>query len=78
MFEGDAPHPNVPKWNVKVLTVSRTRRHLDAGVVNKFWELVERDIVIKKPYLLPKPAAGGAAAAAGAGAGAGAATAAAR
>ena len=65
MFEGDAPHPNIPKWNVKVLTVSKTRRHLDAGVVNKFWELVERDITVNKPYLAPKLAVGAASAGAG-------------
>jgi len=65
------PHANVPKWNVKVLQIAKAKRYSDPGVVNKFWELVDKDIAVRKPYLLPKGAPGSAAAA-GAGAGAGA------
>lgn len=59
MYEGDVPHVNVPKWNVKILAVSKTKRYLDAGVANKFWELVDRDVTVRKPYLMPKVAPGG-------------------
>lgn len=69
MWEGDAPHANIPKWNVKILAVSKTKRYLDAGVANKFWELVDRDVTVRKPYLMPKVAPGGAAGGGAAGSG---------
>ena len=34
--------------------VDRSRRHLDAGVASRFWSLVDQDIFVRKPYLLPK------------------------
>lgn len=58
-------HPVLPPPQV-----DRSRRHLDAGVASRFWSLVDQDIFVRKPYLLPKgvsnvpaaPQAGGAAA----------------
>jgi hypothetical protein len=54
MFDGDAPHENVSKWNVNILRVDRARRHLDAGIVGHFWSIVDKDIFERKPFLLPK------------------------
>ena len=51
MFDGDVPHPNVPKWNVKVLGVSKTTRHADATAANAFWQGVEKDMMLLKAYL---------------------------
>ena len=51
MFDGDVPHPNVPKWNVKVLGVSKTTRHADATAANAFWQGVEKDMMLRKAYL---------------------------
>ena len=54
MYDGDVPHPNVPKWNVKVLRVSKSTRHADATASNAFWQAVEKDMQLRKAYLTPK------------------------
>ncbi len=54
MFDGDTPHENVSKWNVTLLCVDRARRHLDAGIAGRFWSLLDKDIFVRKPHLLPK------------------------
>lgn len=53
MYEGDPPHENIPKWNVKPLVISRTKRYLDPGIANHFWSLVDQFIITSKPRLLP-------------------------
>jgi hypothetical protein len=54
MFDGDTPHENAAKWNVTLLKVDRVRRHLDAGIAARFWSLLDKDIFVRKPFLLPK------------------------
>jgi hypothetical protein len=51
MYEGDAPHANASKWNVKILRVSKTTRHADATATNAFWQGVEADMRLRKAYL---------------------------
>ncbi|RYG52767.1 hypothetical protein EON67_00435 [archaeon] len=65
---GDVAPPNIQKWNVKQLAVDRQKRYLDAAVVSQFWAMVERDLAVRKPYLLPKPSATPGAATSGGGA----------
>ncbi|KAL3113441.1 hypothetical protein niasHT_013551 [Heterodera trifolii] len=36
--------PNVKKWSVHVLKLSRTKRHLDRAELHKFWEMLDRHI----------------------------------
>lgn len=70
-YEGDPPHENIPKWNVKTLAVAKlaTKRYSDAAVSNKVWELVDNWMRVHRPsMLLPKQPEGAAAGAAGAGA----------
>ena len=59
-FEGDPPHPNAPQWAVQLLPVSKTQRYMDAGIAARFWAAVDKDITVRKPFLLPKakPAGG--------------------
>ncbi|XP_010768160.1 parafibromin [Notothenia coriiceps] len=43
--------PNVQKWDVSVLELSRHRRHLDRPVFLHFWETVDRYLVKHKAHL---------------------------
>uniref|UniRef100_A0A183BUR5 CDC73_C domain-containing protein n=1 Tax=Globodera pallida TaxID=36090 RepID=A0A183BUR5_GLOPA len=36
--------PNVKKWSVQVLKLSRSKRHLDRAELHKFWEMLDRHI----------------------------------
>ena len=38
---------NIKKWNVTVLEISRTKRHLDKVAVNKFWEMTDKTAASK-------------------------------
>lgn len=38
--------PNVQKWDVTVLELSRHRRHLDRPVFLRFWETLDRFFVL--------------------------------
>lgn len=38
--------PNVQKWDVTVLELSRHRRHLDRPVFLRFWETLDKSVVI--------------------------------
>ncbi len=67
IYEGENPHENLPKWSVKPLVISRTKRYLDAGVVNQFWALVDKLIYAEKARMFLPPEALGAGAAAAAG-----------
>ncbi len=33
---------NIKKWNVKVLEISRNKRHFDVSVQNDFWNQLEQ------------------------------------
>jgi hypothetical protein len=33
---------NVRKWNIKILEISRSKRHFDVSVQNEFWSLLEQ------------------------------------
>ncbi|CAJ0568605.1 unnamed protein product, partial [Mesorhabditis spiculigera] len=43
--------PNVAKWSVKVLALSRDKRHLDRARLQVFWDLLDRHIAKAKPHL---------------------------
>ena len=43
-FEEQKLDPNVAKWSVNVLQLSRSKRHLDRAILQKFWEILERHI----------------------------------
>ncbi|XP_060527053.1 parafibromin [Cylas formicarius] len=43
--------PNVAKWNVTVIELSRTKRHLDRAHLMIFWEKLDKHIVQHKPHL---------------------------
>ncbi|TKR72904.1 hypothetical protein L596_020288 [Steinernema carpocapsae] len=42
---------NVAKWSVTVLSLSKTKRHLDRPTLNKFWKALDLHIVKHKPHL---------------------------
>ncbi|XP_047997634.1 parafibromin-like [Leguminivora glycinivorella] len=41
----------ISRWAVNVLTLSRTKRHLDRGVLGRFWETLDKHMMTKKPHL---------------------------
>lgn len=43
--------PNVAKWNVNVIALSRTKRHLDRASLIKIWDALDRHIMKHKPFL---------------------------
>lgn len=43
--------PNVGKWNVHVITLSETKRHMDRAALLKFWEVLDRYMCKNKPHL---------------------------
>lgn len=43
--------PNVAKWNVHVITLSETKRHMDRAALLKFWEVLDRYMCKNKPHL---------------------------
>ena len=38
---------NIKKWNVTILEISKTKRHLDKVAVNRFWEITDNSISSK-------------------------------
>ncbi|TMS33048.1 hypothetical protein L596_000831 [Steinernema carpocapsae] len=50
-YEEQQLNANVAKLNVQVMNFSRTKRHMDRVVINKFWEIVETHIRRTKPHL---------------------------
>ncbi|XP_050507175.1 parafibromin [Diabrotica virgifera virgifera] len=43
--------PNVEKWAVTVIQLSRTKRHLDRAALMIFWEKLDKHIIQFKPHL---------------------------
>ncbi|KAK5972716.1 RNA pol II accessory factor Cdc73 family [Trichostrongylus colubriformis] len=43
--------PNVAKWSVTRLPVSRTTRHMDKARFRVFWEVLDRWIPANRPHL---------------------------
>ncbi|XP_072176223.1 parafibromin-like [Diadema setosum] len=43
--------PNVKKWNVHIMDISRSKRHLDKARLLKFWEVLDKYMVKEKPHL---------------------------
>ncbi|XP_065830132.1 parafibromin-like [Oscarella lobularis] len=50
-FEGFKTDLNVQKWNVQLIEISRTKRHLDYAAVLQFWQITERFIAKSFPQL---------------------------
>lgn len=42
---------NVARWAVQVLSLSRTKRHLDRAVLMTFWESLDTYMIKHKPEL---------------------------
>ena len=42
MFEGQRLDPNISKWDVNILQISKNKRHLDKASCLHFWESVDR------------------------------------
>lgn len=42
---------NVAKWNVHVINLSETKRHMDRAALLKFWEVLDRYMTKNKPHL---------------------------
>lgn len=42
---------NVSKWNVHVMQLSETKRHMDRAALLKFWEVLDRFMIKHKPHL---------------------------
>lgn len=41
-FEELKCDPNIQKWDVQVLEISRNKRHLDKASILRFWETLDR------------------------------------
>ena len=41
-FEGQRLDPNISKWDVNILEISESRRHLDKASCLHFWEAVDK------------------------------------
>ncbi len=41
-FEEMKLEPNIKKWDVQVLQISRNKRHLDKANILHFWETLDR------------------------------------
>ncbi|KRZ72347.1 Parafibromin [Trichinella papuae] len=50
-WDDDKLDNNISQWAVDVMALSRTKRHLDRAIFQKFWESVERHIRRHKPFL---------------------------
>ncbi|CAH1401353.1 unnamed protein product [Nezara viridula] len=42
---------NVARWNVSVMDISRTKRHLDRASLMVFWDILDKHLVKYKPHL---------------------------
>lgn len=52
LMMNDSPvDPKVQEWNIKILKIHQTKRHLDAGAVNEFWMAFDSFTKLRKPYL---------------------------
>jgi len=43
--------PNIAKWSVHVISLSRVRRHLDRAAFQQCWERLDRFMLFNKPHL---------------------------
>ncbi|XP_077302844.1 cell division cycle 73 hyrax isoform X2 [Arctopsyche grandis] len=50
-FDDMPLEPNVSRWAVTVLQVSRIKRHLDRAVLMQFWEILDKHMLKNKPHL---------------------------
>ena len=49
-YDDTKAEENVLKWNVHLLNVSKSKRHLDKTVAVEFWDFVDKSL-LAKPYL---------------------------
>eukprot|EP00771_Trimastix_marina_P000925 gnl/Trimastix_PCT/1961.p1 GENE.gnl/Trimastix_PCT/1961~~gnl/Trimastix_PCT/1961.p1 ORF type:complete len:437 (-),score=124.99 gnl/Trimastix_PCT/1961:248-1558(-) len=52
-YDDQAEEPLISKWDVKVLTVMRSQRHLDQPKVLEFWRALEEWLAVRRPGVLP-------------------------
>uniref|UniRef100_A0A1I7YSV7 CDC73_C domain-containing protein n=1 Tax=Steinernema glaseri TaxID=37863 RepID=A0A1I7YSV7_9BILA len=50
-YEGDRTDANIEMWNVTVISIPKTKRHLDKANFGKFWQILERHMQKNKPHL---------------------------
>ena len=51
VYDDSTVDPNIKNWDVTVLTVNKTKRHLDATAVFKFWKVLDQFASVRKPHL---------------------------
>ena len=42
MYSNDTLNPNVAQWDVEVLKLNRTRRHMDRTASHQFWKSLDK------------------------------------
>jgi len=50
-FSGVEPPPLIKQWNVKRIHINKNKRHLDKTAMLEFWEILDKFIARKKPFL---------------------------
>ena len=50
-FEDAKLDPNVAKWSVEVLQLSKQKRHLDKAIFIRLWQKIEQFVIRNKPAL---------------------------
>lgn len=51
-YDDESVPPSIKRWKVTALGVSKSQRHLDKGLVARFWRTVDEFVAVKKPFLL--------------------------
>lgn len=51
-YDDESVPPSIKRWKVTPLGVSKSQRHLDKGLVARFWRIVDEFVAVKKPFLL--------------------------
>jgi hypothetical protein len=41
-YEKDPRHANIPLWQVKVISIHKTKRHMDEKLMNTFWDTLKK------------------------------------
>lgn len=59
-FDDEATNANIKSWNVSVLKLSKSKRHLDQPVSLQFWRLLDDFVIKRKQLKAAASSAGGA------------------
>ena len=53
-YDSDDIPQNVKKWNVRVIPISKSKRHLDGSAAEAFWAALEKFLISNKPQYCPQ------------------------